>query len=176
MTRKILVVDDTRNMQAMLRDFLETQDFTVVAASDGVEAFDVLRSSPVDLILLDIMMPNMDGFQFITQLRRRSNIPVIMVTARQQESDIVRGFELGADDYVVKPFRFRELLMRMRAVLRRSAAASEEPDDLVVGRLTLSRAAHKVFKAGQPIDFTPLEFFVLETLMRSRAEIGRAHV
>ena len=105
MIRKILVVDDTRNMQAMLRDFLETQDFTVVAASDGVEAFDVLRSSPVDLILLDIMMPNMDGFQFITQLKRSSNIPVIMVTARQQESDIVRGFELGADDYVVKPFR-----------------------------------------------------------------------
>lgn len=171
MTRKILVVDDTRNMQAMLRDFLETQDFTVIAASDGVEAFDVLRSSPVDLILLDIMMPNMDGFQFITQLRRRSNIPVIMVTARQQESDIVRGFELGADDYVVKPFRFRELLMRMRAVLRRSAAASEEPDDLVVGRLTLSRAAHKVFKAGQPIDFTPLEFFVLETLMRSPGQV-----
>ena len=171
MTRKILVVDDTRNMQAMLRDFLETQDFTVVAASDGVEAFDVLRSSPVDLILLDIMMPNMDGFQFITQLRRRSNIPVIMVTARQQESDIVRGFELGADDYVVKPFRFRELLMRMRAVLRRSAAASEEPDDLVVGRLTLSRAAHKVFKAGRPIDFTPLEFFVLETLMRSPGQV-----
>lgn len=171
MTRKILVVDDTRNMQAMLRDFLETQDFAVVAASDGVEAFDVLRSSPVDLILLDIMMPNMDGFQFITQLRRRSNIPVIMVTARQQESDIVRGFELGADDYVVKPFRFRELLMRMRAVLRRSAAASEEPEDLVVGRLTLSRVAHKVFKAGQPIDFTPLEFFVLETLMRSPGQV-----
>lgn len=171
MTRKILVVDDTRNMQAMLRDFLETQDFAVVAASDGVEAFDVLRSSPVDLILLDIMMPNMDGFQFITQLRRRSNIPVIMVTARQQESDIVRGFELGADDYVVKPFRFRELLMRMRAVLRRSAAASEEPEDLVVGRLTLSRAAHKGFKAGQPIDFTPLEFFVLETLMRSPGQV-----
>ena len=173
MARKILVVDDTKNMQAMLRDFLETQDFAVVAASDGVEAFNVLRNGPVDLILLDIMMPNMDGFQFITQLKRGSNIPVIMVTARQQESDIVRGFELGADDYVVKPFRFRELLMRMRAVLRRSATASEEPEDLVVGRLTLSRVAHKVFKDGQPIDFTPLEFFVLETLMRSPGQVVR---
>ena len=164
MTRKILVVDDTRNMQAMLRDFLENHDFEVVTASDGVEALDTLKTQRVDLILLDVMMPNMDGFQFITHLKRGSNTPVIMVTARQQEADIVKGFELGADDYVTKPFRFRELLMRMRAVLRR-AALNEEDEDIAIGDITLNRGAHKVTKNGRAIDFTPLEFFVLNALM-----------
>lgn len=164
MTRKILVVDDTRNMQTMLRDFLENHDFEVVTASDGIEALDTLKTQRVDLILLDVMMPNMDGFQFITHLKRSSSTPVIMVTARQQEADIVKGFELGADDYVTKPFRFRELLMRMRAVLRR-AAVSEADEDITIGDLTLNRSAHRVTKNGQPIEFTPLEFFILNALM-----------
>ena len=121
MTRKILIVDDTRNVQLMLSDFLMSQNYQVLTASDGQEALRVVHESLPDLILLDIMMPNMDGYQFITQLRKESNIPVIMITARQLEADIVRGFDLGADDYITKPFRMRELLVRIRAVMRRSA-------------------------------------------------------
>ena len=125
MTRKILVVDDTRNVQVLLSDFLSSQDFEVLTASDGREALEVVHAANPDLILLDIMMPNMDGYQFISQLRRESSIPVIMITAKQQEADIIRGFDLGADDYITKPFRLRELLVRMRAVLRRAGAKEE---------------------------------------------------
>lgn len=173
MARKILVVDDTRNMQTMLRDFLETHDFEVVVAGDGLEALEALKTNTVDLILLDIMMPNMDGFQFITQLKRMSNIPVIMVTARQQESDLIKGFELGADDYVTKPFRFRELLMRMRAVLRRAGTFANTSDDLIFGDIVLNRGAHKVTKNGESIELTPLEFFILETLMSVPGQVVR---
>src|SRR5512144_3205451 len=126
MRRKILVVDDTMNVQVLLNDFLSSQDFEVLTASDGREALDEVRDGSPDLILLDIMMPNMDGYQFISQLRRTSSIPVIMITAKQQEADIIRGFDLGADDYITKPFRLRELLVRMRAVLRRAAKVAED--------------------------------------------------
>ncbi len=120
MKRKILVVDDAKNVQALLSDFLNGQSFEVLLASDGRQALEVVRTSCPDLVLLDIMMPNMDGYQFISQLRRESSLPVIMVTAKQQEMDIIRGFELGADDYITKPFRMRELLARIHAVLRRA--------------------------------------------------------
>ncbi len=126
MARKILVVDDTRNVQLMLSDFLSGQDFEVLIASDGREALELAAAAHPDLILLDIMMPQMDGYQFISQLRRSSSTPVIMITARQQEADIIRGFDLGADDYITKPFRLRELLVRMRAVLRRAGPHNAE--------------------------------------------------
>ena len=92
----------------------------MLTASDGREALEVVHESDPDLILLDIMMPNMDGYQFISHLRRESSIPVIMITAKQQEADVIHGFDLGADDYITKPFRLRELLVRMRAVMRRA--------------------------------------------------------
>ncbi|HOD45244.1 MAG TPA: response regulator, partial [Anaerolineaceae bacterium] len=107
MSRKILVVDDTRNVQVLLSDFLSSQDYDVITASDGREALEMVQTHSPDLVLLDIMMPNMDGYQFISHLRRESSIPVIMITARQQEADIIHGFDLGADDYITKPFRLR---------------------------------------------------------------------
>jgi len=173
MSRTILVVDDTRNVQVLLRDFLTSQDFEVLTACDGREALDMLRHATPDLILLDIMMPNLDGYQFITQLRRTSSIPVIMITARQQEADIIHGFDLGADDYITKPFRMRELLVRMRAVLRRAAPKDSQPATLVVGDISLDAGKHEVRKAGQPVDLTPLEFLVLEQLMQSAGKVVR---
>ena len=122
-----MVVDDTRNVQLMLQDFLENQGFEIRLAYDGIEAGEIFHAGGIDLILLDIMMPHMDGYQFISKLRAESNIPVIMITAKQQEADVVRGFELGADDYICKPFRLRELLMRIRAVMRRAAVAVTSP-------------------------------------------------
>jgi DNA-binding response OmpR family regulator len=173
MARTILVVDDTRNVQALLGDFLSGQDFEVVEAYDGREALEMVRTATPDLILLDIMMPNMDGYQFITQLRRTSSTPVIMITAKQQEADIIRGFDLGADDYITKPFRLRELLVRMRAVLRRAAPKEMTASALVIGGLLLDRSKHEVRKDGKLVEITPLEFQVLEMLMQAAGKVVR---
>jgi len=171
MARKILVVDDTRNVQLMINDFLVSQDFEVLNASDGREALNVFHESNPDLILLDIMMPNMDGYQLISQLRRESDVPVIMITAKQQEAEIIKGFDLGADDYITKPFRLRELLVRMRAVLRRAAPLDDSRPRLVIGNISLDYSKHEVKKQEQTIDLTPLEFHVLEMLMRSAGKV-----
>ncbi len=171
MKRKILVVDDTKNVQLLLSDFLTSQDFNVLTASDGREALEVVHASHPDLILLDIMMPNLDGYQFISHLRHESSIPVIMITARQQEADIIHGFDLGADDYITKPFRLRELLVRMRAVLRRAGPRESDEAAILVGDLSLDRNKHEVKKQNLVIGLTPLEFQVLEILMQSPGQV-----
>jgi DNA-binding response OmpR family regulator len=171
MKRKILVVDDTKNVLLLLNDFLTSQDFEVLTAADGREALTVVHESDPDLILLDIMMPNMDGYQFISHLRRESSIPVIMITAKQQEADVIHGFDLGADDYITKPFRLRELLVRMRAVLRRAGPRESADAAISVGDLTLDCNKHEVKKGDQSIDLTPLEFQVLEILMQSPGQV-----
>jgi len=173
MTRKILVVDDTKNVQVLLSDFLNSQDFEVLTASDGREALDAVHAANPDLVLLDIMMPNMDGYQFISHLRREASTPVIMITARQQEADIIRGFELGADDYITKPFRLRELLMRMRAVLRRAAPKETGEPCLTIGDISLDCGKHEVKRQDQVIELTPLEFQLLEMLMQSPGKVVR---
>ena len=173
MARKILVVDDTRNVLIMIEDFLVSQGYEVLTACDGREALDVFHEKDPDLILLDIMMPNMDGYQFISKLRTESSLPVIMITAKQQEADVVRGFELGADDYITKPFRLRELLMRIRAVMRRAALGEEASEEMKVQNLTLDRARHEVRKDGELIDLTPLEFELLTQLMESAGKVVR---
>lgn len=173
MTRKILVVDDTRNVQMLLSDFLASQNYEVLLASDGEEALEITRAENPDLILLDIMMPNMDGYQFITQLRRESCTPVIMITAKQLEADIIHGFDLGADDYITKPFRMRELLVRIRAVLRRAAPKEVDTAAIQIGDITLDTQKHEVLKSNTPIDLTPLEFLVLMILMQSPGKVIR---
>ncbi len=165
------MVDDTKNVQVLLTDFLNGQEFEVVTASDGEEALDAVHQSHPDLVLLDIMMPNMDGYQFITHLRRESTIPVIMITAKSQESEIIRGFDLGADDYITKPFRLRELLVRMRAVLRRAAPQKTDHPKLVIGDLALDHNKHEVLQQNRTIDLTPLEFQILEMLMLNAGQV-----
>ncbi|HOZ37939.1 MAG TPA: response regulator transcription factor [Anaerolineaceae bacterium] len=173
MSRKILVVDDTRNVQLMLQEYLENQGFEICLAYDGVEAMEIFHAGGIDLILLDIMMPNMDGYQFISKLRSESSLPVIMITAKQQEADVVRGFELGADDYITKPFRLRELLMRIRAVMRRAAVSEEAAALITVQNLSLDSARHEVRKDGELIDLTPLEFALLTLMMESVGKVVR---
>ena len=173
MVRKILVVDDTRNVQMLLSDFLVSQNYEVLLASDGEEALEVTRASDPDLILLDIMMPNMDGYQFITQLRRESSTTVIMITAKQLEADIIHGFDLGADDYITKPFRMRELLVRIRAVLRRAGQKESETAAIKIGDITLDPQKHEVFKGDSLVDLTPLEFLILMMLMQSPGKVIR---
>ena len=173
MKRKILVVDDTRNIQTLLSDYLTGQDFEVLTASDGREALQVVQTSNPDLVLLDIMMPNMDGYQFITHLRKASSIPVIMITAKQQEADVIRGFDLGADDYITKPFKLRELLVRMRAVMRRSLPSESNQAIITVADITLDQSRHEVRQGDRLVDLTPLEFQTLKTLMRSAGQVIR---
>jgi DNA-binding response OmpR family regulator len=171
MSRKILVVDDTRNVQLLINDFLSSQDFEVRLASDGEEALEIVRNNTIDLILLDIMMPNMDGYQFISHLRKESNLPVIMITAKQQEADIIRGFDLGADDYITKPFKLRELLVRMRAVMRRAPRQAEHKSLITVGNLIMDPEKHEVILEQQKVDLTPLEFQILEELLKSVGKV-----
>ena len=173
MGRKILVVDDTRNVQLMLQDFLQNQGFEICLAYDGIEAMKIFHAGGIDLILLDVMMPNMDGYQFISKLRAESSLPVIMITAKQQEADIVRGFELGADDYVTKPFRLRELLMRIRAVMRRAAISDQAEEVIKVQNLSLDVARHEIRKDNALIDLTPLEFALLKMMMDAAGKVVR---
>jgi DNA-binding response OmpR family regulator len=163
--KTILVVDDTASVRTLLQDYLSQQGYRVITATNGQDAIYEARRSNPDAILLDIMMPKMDGFEFLRQYRREKQTPVIVITAKEEETDAVLGLELGADDYVIKPFRMRELTSRVRAVLRRQEAASDPNRVLQHGAITLDPATHIVSVNGSPADLTPLEFDLLALLM-----------
>jgi len=171
MTETILVVDDQENVRRLLKDYLSSQGYRVVQAADGQSALFTARYEHPNLVLLDIMMPGMDGFQFLSAFRKENQIPVIIITAKEEETDAVLGLELGADDYVIKPFRMRELVARIRASLRRNEGGKSEPHHLRVGEIVLDKAAHLVTVAQNPVSLTPLEFDLLETLMRNPGRV-----
>ncbi|MEL7626901.1 MAG: response regulator transcription factor [Anaerolineaceae bacterium] len=171
MNETILVVDDQTNVRKLLKDYLTSQGYRVVQANDGQSALFVARHEHPDLILLDVMMPGMDGYQFLSAFRRESQTPVIIITAREEENDAVLGLELGADDYVIKPFRMRELVARIRATLRRQGEQSEQQEYLRIGDVLLDRESHQVTVRGEPVNLTPLEFDLLLTLMRSPGRV-----
>ncbi len=171
MTDTILVVDDQSSVRQLLQEYLTEQGFRVITAEDGQRALYAARHDQPDLILLDIMMPKMDGYQFLRQYRQERQTPVIIITAREEETDAVLGLDLGADDYVVKPFRMRELMARIRAVLRRIDGASEQAELLRVGDVVLDQATHTVTVHDQPVTLTPLEFDMLAVLMRSPGQV-----
>ena len=167
MTKTILVVDDKVNVRTLLREYLTEQGYRVVTAENGRVALFTARQEKPDLILLDIMMPEMDGIDFIRTYRKEADTPVIMLTARLEETDKVLGLELGADDYVTKPFGMRELLARVRAVLRRSGRDETDEALLRVADVVLDRNGRRVTVAGQEVDLTPSEFDLLTLLMSS---------
>lgn len=179
MAQTILVVDDEPEIVRLVRSYLEEDGFRVVTAYDGEEALYTARHEKPDLVVLDILMPKMDGLEFTRRVRREQGVPIIMLTARAEETDRIVGLEMGADDYVTKPFSPREVVARVRAVLRRAQPAEEKEPPSVqrVGPITLDRATHTVTVDGEPADLTPTEFDVLEVLMTgpgrvySRAEI-----
>ena len=171
MSETILVVDDQINVRKLLKDYLTSQGYRVVQANDGQSALFTARHEHPDLILLDIMMPGMDGYQFLTAFRRESLTPVIVITAREEETDAVLGLELGADDYVIKPFRMRELVARVRATLRRHNGQTETQEFLRVGEIVLDRGSHIVSVSGEAVNLTPLEFDLLQTLMRTPGRV-----
>ena len=171
MPATILVVDDQASVRQLLREYLSEHGFRVITASDGQSALYTARRENPDLILLDLMMPHMDGYQFIKQFRQERQTPIIIVTAREEESDAVLGLELGADDYVVKPFRLRELVARIRATLRRVSEEAERTKTLHVGDLWVDVQAHAVRVREKEVYLTPLEFDLLVTLMRAPGRV-----
>jgi DNA-binding response OmpR family regulator len=171
MAKTILVVDDEERILHLLKDYLEQESFRVVTAADGREALFVARHEKPDLIVLDLMMPEMDGHAFMRQHRKEHETPIILLTARVEETDKVLGLELGADDYITKPFSPRELTARIRAVLRRSGMTAPEPEVLRVRGITLDRAGHVVEVDGKGVDLTPSEFDLLAALMSAPGRV-----
>ncbi len=171
MTETILVVDDQSSVRTLLKDYLTSQGYRVVTANDGQDALFVARHEQPNLVLLDIMMPKMDGYQFLSAFRRENQVPVIVLSAKEEETDTVLGLELGADDYVIKPFRMRELLARVRAALRRVETPLEPASLLRVGELVLDRAAHSVKIGEKEANLTALEFDLLELLMATPGRV-----
>ncbi|MDQ4075831.1 MAG: response regulator transcription factor, partial [Chloroflexota bacterium] len=166
MAKTILMVDDQPNIRKLVEMYLSQEGFRVVSASNGREALFLARQEQPDLIILDLMMPEMDGYEFMRAHRKERDTPVIMLTAKVEENDRVLGLELGADDYVVKPFSPRELTARVRAVLRRLGRNPDEAAVRRAGDLVLDEPAYRAYLAGNPVDLTPTEFELLATLMR----------
>lgn len=171
MTQTILVVDDQANIRRLLQEYLSEQGYRVVVAANGQEALYSARREKPDLILLDIMMPQMDGFQFIQAYRKEKVTPVILLTAKVEETDKVLGLELGADDYVTKPFGMRELLARVRAVLRRAGKLPESREVLRAGEVVVDLVSHKVEVRGSEVNLTPSEFNLLALLIESPGRV-----
>ncbi len=169
--RTILVVEDEPQIAGLVRDYLEHAGFAVIAAADGVAALALARARRPDALVLDLGLPRVDGLDVIRALRRDSRVPIVILSARGDESDRVAGLELGADDYVVKPFSPRELVARVRAVLRRSDAALLADERIVSGDLAVDLVRRRVTAAGRPVALTPTEFELLATLAREPGRV-----
>jgi len=171
MTKTILVVDDEERLVALLKAYLGQEGFRVVTAKDGRAALFQARHEEPDLIVLDVMMPEMDGYEFMRLNSRERNTPVILLTAKVEEADRVLGLELGADDYVIKPFSPRELTARIKAVLRRAGKVAPEAEILREGTIVLDRASRYVRVDDRRVDLTPSEFDILSAMMSSPGRV-----
>ncbi|MCA9972716.1 MAG: response regulator transcription factor [Anaerolineales bacterium] len=167
MSKTILVVDDEPRLVNLVRGYLEQEGYAVVTAGDGRSALFAARDHQPDLIVLDLMMPEMDGWEFLRLHRQERPTPIIMLTARMDDVDKIAGLEMGADDYITKPFSPRELVARVRAVLRRAEPAQEPHELLRAGDLALDRTARSARLHGQLVELTRMEFDLLSTLMAS---------
>jgi len=170
---KILVVDDDRKIVELMRLYLEKDGYRVLSAYDGLKALDLARQRRPDLILLDLLLPRMDGLDVCRILQAESGVPIIMLTAKTTDEDKLVGLELGADDYVTKPFNPREVMARVRAVLRRAGKeANQRPAEMRFGDLVIDRRCHEVRVEGEVVELTPTEFRLLEVLT---GEPGRVY-
>ncbi len=161
--KKILLVDDEARMRKIVADFLHREGYEIIEAADGVEALEMFAEQQPDLIILDVMMPRMDGWQVCREIRKTAKTPIIMLTARSEEMDELTGFELGADEYIAKPFSPRILVARVNALLRRAFGAEDAPR--TYGLIEVNKAAREVRVAGKPVELTYKEFELLCYLM-----------
>lgn len=172
MKQRILIVDDEPRTVDLLKLYLEKNDYLVLTAYDGEQAIDLALQKKPDLIVLDLMLPHLDGMAVCRLIRASANIPIIMLTARVDEGDKLEGLEIGADDYITKPFSMREVLARIRVVLRRAADGQDRRAPQVrFGDLVVDFNSHEVWKNGAPLHLTPKEFKLLETLLRTPGQV-----
>ena len=174
---RILLVEDDQSLRRATAYNLRREGYTVVEAADGEEALREFAATPADLVLLDVVLPKLDGFEVCRRLRQESSVPIVLLTARSEEIDRVVGLEIGADDYVVKPFSMRELVARVKAILRRRELLEQEfqrapaPDQVLVGGLAIDPARRRVTREGQEIALKPKEFDLLLYLARHPGQV-----
>jgi two-component system, OmpR family, alkaline phosphatase synthesis response regulator PhoP len=170
MTGSVLLVEDEENLASLVQAYLEREGYSVLAVSSGSEALSALARQPVRLVVLDLALPDLDGLEVCRQIRARSSVPVVMLTARDSESDRLAGLDIGADDYIGKPFSPKELVARMKAVLRR---AEPQPDEqhLALGDVALRPRAREVSVAGEPVELRAKEFDLLACLIQNRGTV-----
>ncbi len=171
MTETILIIEDEPKVARLARDYLEKNGYRVLVANDGNSGLAMARGEKPDLLVLDLMLPGMDGLDVCRALRRESDLPIIMLTARAEETDRLIGLEIGADDYISKPFSPRELVARVRALLRRAKGRVYQSGIVRVGELELNTDNHSVVLAGESIHLTRIEFNLLETMTRHPGQI-----
>ena len=171
--KSVLVVEDEENLLAAIRYNLEREGYRTLTATDGEQGLRKAAQEAPDLLVLDVMLPVLDGFEVCRLVRRESDVPILFLTAKDQEMDRVVGLELGADDYVVKPFSMRELLARVRAMLRRPRVGSgqRKPERIVSGDLELDLSSHTLKRDGQPVELKPRAFELLSLLMSHRGRV-----
>ena len=167
---KLLIVDDEARIRALIAKYAAFEGYETDEAENGMQAIEKCRQNHYDLVIMDVMMPELDGFSAVREIRRTNPVPVIMLSARGEEYDRIHGFELGIDDYVVKPFSPKELMMRVGAVLKRSVGEKEkqETESISVGGLTVDVTAHRVLVDGNEIDLSPKEYDLLYYMIRNR--------
>jgi len=171
----LLVVDDDKKLCGLIREYLEPLGYRVSMRHTGTEGLQAALEGSYEAVILDVMMPGMDGIEVLRELRKKSTVPVLMLTAMGEESDRIAGLEMGADDYLPKTFSTRELLARLRAVMRRShreeVKSNENPDEFLIGDLCLKEGPHVATKGGELLDLTALEFAILGSLMRAGGRV-----
>jgi DNA-binding response OmpR family regulator len=171
----IMVVDDDQEIRDVLHIYLQNEGYMVMEAEDGLEALGILKREKVDLIILDVMMPNLDGIKACLKIREESNIPIIMLSAKEEFLDKITGLSTGADDYVTKPFNPLELIARVKAQLRRqnftSSAQALNSSEICIDDLVIDKDQHKVTVRGEEVALTPIEFSILELLAASRGQV-----
>lgn len=174
-TNTVLVVDDEKDIRELIEIYLINEGLKVIIAYDGMDALEKLKSNDIDLIILDIMMPKLDGIRTCLKIREEKKLPIIMLSAKNEDSDKILGLNVGADDYVTKPFNPLELTARVKSQLRRcfnfNEAKKEDEDEIVIDGLTINRASREVFAEGNFVRLTPLEFSILETLALNQGRV-----
>ncbi len=165
---KLLVVDDEARIRELIKKYATFEQYDVTEAENGMQAVELCRQQDFDLIIMDVMMPDLDGFSACREIRKTSAVPILMLSARGEEYDKLHGFELGIDDYVVKPFSPKELMMRVGAILKRSGAKSESREVVDIGDLRVDFTARRVTLEGKPLDLSPKEYDLLFYLVRNR--------
>jgi len=169
--RRVLLVDDDLQLCQMLAEYLQGEGFGIVTVHDGQAGVAAAKSEKVDVVVMDITMPLMDGFEALRSVRKTSDVPVLMLTARGDEVDRIVGLEIGADDYLPKPFNPRELVARLRAILRRANMSSGEGRRLEQGQISLEPGSQSLFRNSKPVPVTATEFYIVELLLRSAGKV-----